>query len=151
MKANPSDDIAITYADFKLLAHVEDPNNWEPGIKIDSAGIWVEDQSGQEHLTRGERHVLEQHPDGDTRKTVVTFPCTLGDLRKRLLPTIGEGWLDPFELADFIAEQRPRAASKWPWGEHETKLLCALAAACNRYWKTTTPPIPLRHQQTQTW
>ncbi|MGA0586773.1 hypothetical protein ACO2Q2_06540 [Dyella sp. KRB-257] len=132
-KRNASDDVAITYADFLLLAHVEDSGAWAPGVRIDKDGVWVDDLAGSEHHTQEERHVLMAHPDGDTRKPVIAFPTTLGELRLRLLPTIGMGWLDPFELADFVAKQRPRAVSKWPWGNHETKLLRDLEAAGRRY------------------
>lgn len=131
-KKNPSDDVTVTHKDFLRLAHVTDPNNWEPGLRIDDSGIWVDDSVGEQR-TMGEAAVLEAHPDGNIRKPVIAFPSTLGELRTRLLPTIGEGWLDPFELADFVATQRPLVASKWPWGKHETKLLQDLEAAGKRY------------------
>lgn len=48
----------------------------------------------------------------------------------------------------------PQPQSKWPWGNHETKLLTDFAAAADRFWKNydptdmTTAP---RNKDVQTW
>lgn len=108
---NASDGIAITYSDFLLLAHVEDPKTWASNMRIDSHGIWIGDLGGPTLLIREERHALMAHPDGDINKPVISFPTTLGEIRSRLLPVIGEGFMDPFDLADHVAKQHALAAS----------------------------------------
>jgi hypothetical protein len=141
---NPSDDISVSYSDFKLICGIDDPKAWDTTLRINDDGVWIIGVPSDSIVGRVERHELERHPDGDIREPVVTFPTTLRDIRTRFEMVTGGGCIDPFVLADFVAEERPEAMdsadAKWPWGTHETKLLAKLEWAAKRYWGANYNP-----------
>ena len=63
--------------------------------------------------------------------------------------TWGESLPTPFTFPDEFPKATPqpadalsRSATRWPWGDHETKLLRHLASAGERYWKNYDPNDP---------
>jgi len=114
------DKIRVSYSDFIRLCHVEDPENWVPGLRVALDGVWVKNISGDSLLSPDERSWLSEHPDGDPSRPIVSFPCTLGDIRARLWDLSGGGFIEPFELATFIAkklDQGESVASKASLGQ----------------------------------
>lgn len=99
---NPSDKIRVSYADFLVLCHVEKPDDWAPGLRVGSDGVWIAECAGDHLLVPQERAHLLLHPDHDPTKPILTFPCTLGEIRTRLAVLLSNGIIDPFEMADFV-------------------------------------------------
>lgn len=106
----PSDATVVSYADFLTLCRVEDPNDWIPGLRVTPDGVWVKDVAGDVLSPLHEKALLSQHPDGDPSKPVVVFPCTLGTIRTRICDFYGGGFIDPFDMADFLISTGQRDA-----------------------------------------
>jgi len=53
------------------------------------------------------------------------------------------GWEVPEAFAEigkqWMGQTKTKAYSKWPWGDHETKLLRKLAEAAHEWWSTYDP------------
>lgn len=100
--AKASADVTVGYADFIRLCNVRDVNDWLPGLRVAFDGVWVREQS--DHLAHLEHSILTEHPDGNPSVPVLTFPCTLGEIEERVVDFYGNnGFIDPFELAEFVA------------------------------------------------
>ena len=52
------------------------------------------------------------------------------------LTQLGKRWTNPGEITEAVP------AKKWPWGDHETKLLQQLHYAANKFWKNYDPNDP---------
>lgn len=48
----------------------------------------------------------------------------------------------PAEIVGPSCRKAPRAAGRWPWGEHETELLRHLLAAATKFWVNFDPGDP---------
>lgn len=106
---NRADAIRVSYADFIMLCGVRDPEDWVPGLRVAFDGVWVKNIIEPGLLSPDERAWLSEHPDGDPSKPIITFPCTLRDIATRLWNLSGGGFIDPFELAAFVAKKLDQA------------------------------------------
>lgn len=52
------------------------------------------------------------------------------------LTQLGKRWTNPGEMTEVVP------AKKWPWGDHETKLLQHLHYAAHNFWTTYDPDNP---------
>jgi hypothetical protein len=96
-------DVMLSYSDFIRLCHVDDPDDWDPRLRIAFDGVWLKEPAQTPHLDADLRADLSIHPDGDPSKPVITFPVSLGDVEVRLSDIYGGGFMDAMELADFVA------------------------------------------------
>lgn len=109
--AKESANVKVGYADFIRLCNVRDVNDWLPGLRVAFDGVWVQDQS--DHLAHLEHAILSEHPDGDPSRPVLTFPCTVGEIESRIVDFYGNnGFIDPFEFAEFVAASLTSNGSK---------------------------------------
>lgn len=63
-------------------------------------------------------------------------------------------WCNARRLPHNIPGRPAPQNAKWPWGEHETKLLRELAAAANKFWKNYDPTDPTTaptNEQVSSW
>lgn len=68
-------------------------------------------------------------------------------LRSNLGGTAPRTQIDSTEFCQLLetqslCDQSTLRATRWPWGEHETKLLRQLAAAAEEFWKLYDPADP---------
>lgn len=78
------------------------------GIYVDkqkTEGVW---------LTRKEKHLLLDHPEGDPRKPCLEFPCKLWQLKEFLEEERTNEWIDPFEMANWVRGKLSNSASMPP-------------------------------------
>lgn len=93
----------ITYADFVRLCRVDDPDTWAPWLRIEPEGIWARPAPKEVALTPEERAALVDYPGHDLAKPLLTFPCSLDELRQFLEKTGTYGSIDAFDMAKFAA------------------------------------------------
>jgi hypothetical protein len=68
--------------------------------------------------------------------------------------TIDSTWLLASEVDSIANVKQMATPTKWPWGEHETKLLTDLAAAAREWWSTYDPEQPAtapRNEDVEAW
>ncbi|MBK7234813.1 MAG: hypothetical protein IPI02_03975 [Sterolibacteriaceae bacterium] len=132
----------VGYADFTRLCRVNDPGNWQPGLRLESDGVYVDVESiSGANLFHTERSELLQHPKKDLTQPILSFPCSLRELQTFLEQVGAYGCIDPFDMADWISASMVQSSpvGRWPWGSYETDLLRILAAAAERYWVRYDP------------
>jgi hypothetical protein len=128
MTEHPSDDVQLSYADFIVLCKVENNDDWGAGFRVDHEGVWEKNYSKDRLLTTHEKAALSQHQGAP----LITFPCTIGDIRNRLWDATGGGFIDPFDLADIVASKNAvaTAPTEKPLGKRERstllRIICAL-------------------------
>jgi hypothetical protein len=102
-KQGAASQVMLSYADFLRLCHVDDPNDWQPYLRVAQDGVWLVEPPQTPLMDAELRADLSEHPDGDPSKPVITFPVSLGDIEERIINMYGGGFIDPMELADFVA------------------------------------------------
>lgn len=152
----------INHADVELFQAIELSVGIEPGtvdrfynernlryeFELEAAADDV-----QARLKIARSHIAAGTLAIDVRRTATDeFPYTSDPLPYVKLAAFrewGESLPSPFTFPDeFPRAPRPAPAmpapivTRWPWGDHETKLLRKLAEAASRFWKLYDPEDP---------
>jgi hypothetical protein len=133
------DGIVVGYSDFLQLFNVDDPNDWEPNLRVCRSGVFVKDESDDLPLPKDIQVELSRHPDGDPRKPIIEFPTTLGEIWSRIGIPYSIDTVDVFDLAHFIANYSgPGSIARCPKVEkplgtrERTTLLCIIGALARK-------------------
>ena len=122
----------IGYSAFVKLCRVDDPEEWDPGLSIRSDGVYV--KAPPVGLTPNEMAILSKHPTGNLNDPALRFPCDLKRL-KQFIEFYGlHGYIDSFDLADWIQEQGTDLPVLGSGREHVSKKLAYLNQAANQFW-----------------
>lgn len=76
----------ISFAEFREICEVDDPENWVPWLSVCPDGVYIKMsfiKSG--HFTRSECLVLTEHPTKNLLEPVLAFPCSEADFLKFLI------------------------------------------------------------------
>lgn len=103
--------VQVGYADFIKLCRVEQPLNWN-GLEIKHDEVYIVPPPDNVDITPEERATLSQHPLKDLTKPVLTFPCSLEELQKCLEEEGAYGYIDAFDMAEFVLESERADAAK---------------------------------------
>lgn len=102
-----ADDVEVGFSDFLIYFGVSDPDEWMVVLRVSPDGVWVKDVGSQSVLTPEEIAVLMACPSGNPSLPVLTWPCTIGQIRE-VVNFYGNGnvAIDPFDLAGFVAQAK---------------------------------------------
>lgn len=147
----------IGYSEFIKICHVQDPSNWYLNYKVKLDGIYIEAPSDDIKLTPEERASISEHPTGIHSEPVISFPCTVDELRKGLQEILGfeptKENLSKIGAVELIDENRLKGLcnktmtssivkiAKPTWWAYEYDIIAmALAAgdSLKRNWKQTS-------------
>lgn len=113
-----ADKILITYEEFILYFGVDDPGEWMLFARVDKTGVWLNSTACETAgLNKSEVLAISGRcPSGDPSKPLLTWPCTLGDIRDVVRCLGNESvYIDPFDLAGLIAEKSSSVPAAPGW------------------------------------
>lgn len=105
-----ADDVEVGFSDFLTYFGVTDPDEWMVVLRVSPDGVWVNRVGSNTLLTPEQIAVLMNCPSGNPSLPVLTWPCTIGQIRE-VVNFYGNGnvVIDPFDLAGFAARAKRSA------------------------------------------
>lgn len=96
--------IEVSFSDFIRLFQITNPKHWERGLRLNDKGIWIVPTLNGDFAPE-ELAFLNEHPTKNTRKPVLTFPCTLKQLDAFIKDQGLTGYVNPVDLDHFIQQE----------------------------------------------
>uniref|UniRef100_C6E2B7 Uncharacterized protein n=1 Tax=Geobacter sp. (strain M21) TaxID=443144 RepID=C6E2B7_GEOSM len=122
--------VKVGFADFMALCNIDDRENW-CGYSVKPDGIYVVVPEDNDYRTPREWKALCHHPAKDLMVPLLTFPCSLNDLRRFVKTSGTNGCIDAFDMAEFVLENAPSSDPKYldtNRADHPVELAAAIRA-----------------------